>query len=456
MGRPPGYQWKPLGLDQDPVPGDPQAISQEAQHLASTAAAINGQIAALHKIANNQTEVGQHADKIRSSASDLAGSLQTVATRYERVSSALSGWIPELEHAQTLSIQALNEAEAPYAKLNQSVVLPSGSNLTAQQKQDVQNYHNAMQQAQGQLDAAQALLNRATGLRDSQASYYAGKINQASNDSLTDGFWDHVGNFFSSMWDGITHWVADHAGLIKDICTALELIATVLAIIAIFVSGGTLLLIIGAILTGIALVGRLMLLAAGKGSILDVVMDALALVSFGMSEWVGSALKGVVTAAGDLGKADFVAETLGRLAGRINTMWETMGVDAGSRIMPKFISALVEKALPEVSEDVSGLSRLAGTGDLENMVKLRNVAAIATKFSDDQAIVELADRAKGLGNFLAWNFRIGSGLAVGGPLANGFELDPVGDGKAIVKIPGLPIIGDGWNWLEDHTTPPFG
>jgi hypothetical protein len=453
MGRPPGYQWKPLGLDSDPVPGDPQAISQEAQHLASVANTINGQIAALHKIASDQTEVGQHADKIRSSASDLAGSLQTVATRYERVSSALSGWVPELEQAQTMSIQALNEAETPYAKLNQSVVLPSGSNLTAQQKQEVQNYNNAMQQAQGQLDAAKALLNRATGLRDSQASYYAGKINQASNDSLKDGFWDEVGNFFSSMWDDMTHWVADHAGLIKDICTALEILATILAIIAIFVSGGTLLLLIGAILTGIALVGRLMLLAAGKGSILDVVMDVLALASFGMSEWVGTALKGVVEAAGDLGKADFIAGTLGRLAGRINTMWETMGVDAASRIMPKFISALAEKALPEVSEEVPRLARLGGTGDIENMVSLRNMAAIATKFSDDDAIAALADRAKGLGNFLTWNFRIGTGLGVGGPLANGFEWDPVGDGKPIVKIPGIPIIGDGWQWLENHTTP---
>jgi hypothetical protein len=48
MGRPPGYQWQPLGLDADPVPGDPAAVSTEAAHLASVARAVTGQIAALH------------------------------------------------------------------------------------------------------------------------------------------------------------------------------------------------------------------------------------------------------------------------------------------------------------------------------------------------------------------------------------------------------------------------
>ena len=93
MGRPPGYQWQPLGLDADPVPGDPQAISAEAAHLLSVARTITGQIAAMRKIASDETEVGQHAEKIRSTAGSLAGSLQAVAIRYTKVSSALSGWV---------------------------------------------------------------------------------------------------------------------------------------------------------------------------------------------------------------------------------------------------------------------------------------------------------------------------------------------------------------------------
>ena len=51
MGRPPGYQWEPLGLDSDPVPGDPGRISEEAAHLASVAKQISQQVARLHKLA---------------------------------------------------------------------------------------------------------------------------------------------------------------------------------------------------------------------------------------------------------------------------------------------------------------------------------------------------------------------------------------------------------------------
>ena len=77
MGRPPGYQWEPLGLDSDPVPGDPGRISQEAAHLASVAKEISDQVARLHKLAQGGTDgalKGQYADKIHSSSKDLAGS----------------------------------------------------------------------------------------------------------------------------------------------------------------------------------------------------------------------------------------------------------------------------------------------------------------------------------------------------------------------------------------------
>ena len=51
MGRPAGYQWRPLGWTEDPVPGDPAAISEEARHLASVAAQITDQVSTLRQIA---------------------------------------------------------------------------------------------------------------------------------------------------------------------------------------------------------------------------------------------------------------------------------------------------------------------------------------------------------------------------------------------------------------------
>jgi len=196
MGRPPGYQWQPLGLDADPVPGDPQAISEAAAHLSSVARTVNGQVAALGRIAGDRTEIGQHGEKIRSAALSLTGSLQAAAARYGQVSSALSGWVPDLEEAQSLSLQALNMAEGPYATLNQVFALPPGAGFRPPAvQQDVQGHQIAVRRAQSELEAAQAVLARALGLRDTQAAFWAAKIDQASSDGLTD---------HESPWEDIT------------------------------------------------------------------------------------------------------------------------------------------------------------------------------------------------------------------------------------------------------------
>jgi hypothetical protein len=304
MGRPAGYQWQPLGLDSDPVPGDPAQISQEAQHLASVAAEITNQVAALRKISSDGTEVGKHADTIRSSASGLADELDKLVGRYQKVSSALNGWIPELEQAQAMSIQALDQAEGPYQKLHQTVVLPYGSNLTAQQKQDVQNYNSAMKTAQGDLAAAQALLTRATSLRDTAGSHTANLINNACNDGMRDhhSLFGSIAGFFSHVFS----WVAGHwSQILADVCTVLEVVATILAvaafIIAQFLPGIDVLVdmvatmvLVSTITTGAALGGRILLAATGHGSWMDVAVDAVALASFGLGRLAGAGARALV------------------------------------------------------------------------------------------------------------------------------------------------------------------
>ena len=294
MGRPAGYQWQPLGWTEDPVPGDPARISQEAQHLASVAAQITDQVAALKQIASDGTEIGQHADTIRSNAGTLATQLDKLVGRYQQVSSILDSWVPDLEQAQAMSIQALNQAEGPYQQLNQAVALPSGNNMTPAEQQDVQNYHNAMQQAQGQLDDARALLNKAIALRDSAGASHANQINNACNDGMRDhhSFWGSVEGFFTGTWSWVTkNW----SQIVGDICTVLEILATIAAIAAFilaqFVPGVDVLvdaIVFGAFLaTAAATTGRLLLAATGHGSWLDFAMDLFALATFGVGRAAG-------------------------------------------------------------------------------------------------------------------------------------------------------------------------
>jgi len=193
MGRPTGMAWRPLGLDDDPTPGDPARVTDEVSHLNSVASTILDQIGALKKIAGDDSDplIGLYAEKIRESARDLVGTLQTVHDRYTKVASALGGWEPDLVTAQAMSLKALNEAEGPYQQLQvlngATISAPQTSPPTPptpQQQQAAADHKAAVSKAQGQLNDAISDLHAAVGFRDERANYWAGQINSASHDSL--------------------------------------------------------------------------------------------------------------------------------------------------------------------------------------------------------------------------------------------------------------------------------
>ena len=297
MVRPSGPDWRPLGLYEDPTPGDPQRVTDEIYHLNSVATTIHNQIGALKQIADGGSDplIGEYADKIRESASDLVGTLQTVHERYTKVASALGGWESDLETAQARSLKALDEAEAPYQQLQllnaPTVGAPSTSPLSPLQQEAAAAQTAAVSKAQSQLNDAITDLHRAVQFRDEQASYWAGKINSASDDSLKDTWWD-------SFKDFIGKW----SWLIKDICTVLEVVGAVLAIIALFASGAWLL--VAFIVTAAALLGRTLLAATGNGSWLDVIIDAVVLATLGLSggfSGVGALVRGAEESLGEAG-----------------------------------------------------------------------------------------------------------------------------------------------------------
>lgn len=108
MRRPRG--WSPLA-GSDPVPGEPETISDEARRLRDMATEMRSQISRLRAIGHDDNE-GLYADKLRVAATDLAGKLEKTVGRYQRVAGALLGWVPELVHAQTESVRALERAQA--------------------------------------------------------------------------------------------------------------------------------------------------------------------------------------------------------------------------------------------------------------------------------------------------------------------------------------------------------
>jgi hypothetical protein len=448
MGRPADYEWTPLGLDTDPVPGDPASIGQESQHLAAVAKQISSQVDALRKIANDNVECGKHAEVIRSSANDLADQLDKVVGRYQKVSSALSGWIPELEQAQSMSVQALDQAEGPYKQLNQTVALPAGSSLTAQQAQAVQSYHTAMNKAQNELDTAKALLTRATTLRDNSASHYAGLINSACDDGMKD-----------SWWDQFKDWVSQYAGIIKDICTVLEYIATILAVIALFIPGLDIIVILGIAVTALALLGRTLLAATGNGSWFDVALDAFALVTFGGGKIAGKLMAGTLETTEDVARSLIQTERDSSLLGKAgNLLGKASDLVEGSSVLKsaaagldhlglgkaaealtgmagkaagaldKASVTLLEKASPSlettlktVSEEVKPLETALYGGEEESLTMARKMTAIAARFPESTEITQLSGKFNTLLNMQRGLFGAANAADQGDKWAGGFS-----------------------------------
>ena len=421
MARPAGYQWEPLGWDTDPVPGDPQVISAEAAHLTQVAKEISSQVTALRQISADGVQIGQSPAAIRSAASTLADQLVRVADRYHKVATALRGWGPELEQAQHMSVRALNQAEVPYARLNQPVTLPAGSNLTAAQQQQIASYNAAMRQAHDQLAAAKALLGRAIQLRDTQAAAYQAKIDAASHDALTDSWWDHVEN-----------WVDHHAGVLADICTALEFVATGLAIAALIFSGVGILVALGIGATALALAGRTLLAATGNGSWFEVGLDVVSLLAFGSGKWVGTLMKGTFKVAEDMAKgliqAQREASVLGRAGTRLGlaaafvgeipvlksgiSLLQTVGLRGlgdrlenltaqFSRVLAKAGTAALEKASPSLERTLATVSENVRAGEValyggeeESLLMTRKMAAIVARFPQSEEILKLSGEFK--------------------------------------------------------------
>jgi hypothetical protein len=359
VGRPPGYQWQPLGYDTDPVPGDTAAIAEQVQYLRSVAKTMQGQVSQLKKIAANDSEVGQHADKIRSAASSLASSLQTLQTRYTNVSSQLDSWRDPLEQAQKTSLKALDEAEVPYAKLQQTVVLPSGSNLTAQQQQEITDYNNSMTQAQDALNAAKALLSQAISMRDTAASSIANTINNECNDSLRD------------HWS-LSGWISEHVDLLKELASILQDIVAVLAVLCLLIPGVDVLILLAMLATAALLVIHTMLAATGNGSWLDVAIDVVGLLTLGVGlgaaseveEGVDSATEAAYDARNELQSG--VLDEFGDGIDYWRGVADAGGPDAdfAQETVNNLYAKVLEQlpAMPEAVEESSGFWKTALSG----------------------------------------------------------------------------------------------
>ncbi len=450
MGRPPDYEWAVLDESEDPIPGNPDEVREEAKRLGSVGQTIRDQIRLLKDIAGDENR-GKFADKLISTADDLRGDLEKVAVRYEKVSGYLGNWATDLEYCQSESLRALAKAQEVAPQANAPEIAPApGSpqpHLTPDQQQHQLAAAKAKEAAQGELDDAKRQLANAKQHRDDRGHYWMQKIEDTEHDGLKDhGFGEWISNFI--------HDHADTIKLLADVCTW---IVTALVIVSLFIPG--LDIATGFIAAGMlaAAAGHTALAINGDGSWTDVALDAFAILTLSAGVWVKAALKGSAQIAEALGAtlrggteaeegataavkagssgADLAESSLQNGFSRVTSAVSDWGKAVGQKFMAGGEKSVVEsmeklnKFAEEFPNTRLGANVVNRAGGLVNAIRVINGAAnVADEFG----------HWAGGSDMLNWGF--GHHFA-GGPLEPELEGGPVSGWSEVGKFKELTTTG---------------
>jgi hypothetical protein len=452
------YDWTALGLDADPVPGDPDVVSAESRRLGQTAQELRAQIALLKQISQDTTLKGQYASTLRAHAQQLSSDLDKVATRYEDVAEATGEWSGNLADAQAQSLTALNMAQGPYEQLRklQAPVQPAaGASAAAKQQYatDEQDYQQARSSAQAAMSDAQVLLTRATGRRDTTGAAAAGKINGAAHDSLADSWWDQFKQEIGAIADNLKT-IATIIGYVATVCAILAVILTgPLALVFLLIAGGLLLTELGI---------HAILATTGNGSWVDVGLDIFALATLGYG--------GIMDAG-----AEAAEETASDAA--VEAVQEDSGLTSAAKGLHDQANALKEEATAlgddEITESVNKIAKLTESlkDSANNLAKedaKEDVEEFASAVKSDQGSV--TGVTKNL--FLHGSSATGNALGVTSKLAERFPgntqiaealktLKPLATKNAITFLSGtsvdasdkiLSLVSPSYNDLKDKVT----
>jgi hypothetical protein len=404
--------WEPLAQT-DPLPGDPDAISAESTRLARLGDDMRTQAARLRQIGANTTEIGAHADSLRSASNELAQDLDKAAGRYERVASALKDWAPELASAQAQTLQARTKAIAAEELRLQNTPLfldPRwGQSTPADALLDPVAAPRlaAQNEAEQMLAEAQRTLRDALEQAESRGRHYANLIDDA-NHILKD-----------SNWANFKDWVDRNADWLDESSKWLGYVATAAAIGAIFIPGAnivalgylaTVLTTTAMVATGVAAAEHLTLVSTGNGSWVDVGFDVLALATLGVGLYAARSLEGAqeavrIAASGEArhtaseailrsGRADIeLADRVASRSGSEAARQYAMGLRATVQTEARVAGSQAARALIEAPLPATSLGQRVVVGDRGLASTFDDVMTLAARFPASSAVTDAADQA---------------------------------------------------------------
>lgn len=245
--------WHLVDFSSDPVPGTPTEVGDEGSDYVNIADDIVTQVSRLRRIADGNELVGEYADGLTHSVSELADHLGKMEDRFRTVGGLLVGLEAPMQTARDLTWEALGDAED---------VQTAENNKTDEERAEDSPFDDPY-------EAAKSKARSAVNTWENKAEEVAGKIRSASDDDMKDSTWDKVKAFVGKI-----------APFLDALADLLGYIALALIVISLFIPGLnilTALIILG--VTALAL--RTLLAATGNGSWMDVAFEVVGLLTLG-------------------------------------------------------------------------------------------------------------------------------------------------------------------------------
>jgi hypothetical protein len=372
------YDWTPLGISDDPVPGDPDGVWDAKTALEKTVSAIEAAVNGIRNVSSGSTiDIGESesVDEFRDQAEDVATKLEKAKPRYEVAASALGDYYHELVEAQRLSVEALEDAEA--AQSDVSTARSSVDDAEADSPEH-ETATTALDLANTALGDAKAKLAKAQGIRDAAAKKAKDDIhNKIEDDDVKDSFWDDMSG------------VAD---ILSNISTVLGVLALVVNCIPVI--GQALSVVLGAL----ALITGALALVLHLGEAIDngegwddVVFDAIGVATFGIGRAFTAGAKGLSLASRTLAWGK-LSRMSGPVAARLSS-----GTFAFSSRGPMVLGAARQTArLSGTSRFSSGLGGLGGElSSALSTLRGTNLSGLAGHLRDTPAFVRASSGSAG-------------------------------------------------------------
>ncbi|WP_031028550.1 RNase A-like domain-containing protein [Streptomyces sp. NRRL WC-3725] len=189
-----------VGMDSDPTPGDPDLIQGVVQRYRDIGDAAEKALNVLKRDGTIAQGRGSAMDQLKQKiGDDLPDKLTKTATSYHDAAQAYSDYAPRLREAQDTFDRAVDRARAAAPQAGQAPQ-QLGENPTDEQKAEARRTQDAIDAGKSELNAAKGLAEQAKAMRQSAQRACADVLDRAAKEAIPErNVFQKIADFFKDF-----------------------------------------------------------------------------------------------------------------------------------------------------------------------------------------------------------------------------------------------------------------